>query len=152
MSSSQLCHFSFCEVQVLLLILIWVDSDTFAVVVKGSSDICSDVRQFGANKRNSQYRMDVIMTNWKYLFAYQGIILNLSAGKIILVHQNRHFFALLDRREVGIIMRRDLLVIGSFSTTQIKSLSSCTIYHCLVRTRINELVAFLVLMPRVVIK
>ena len=77
------CHFSFCEVQVLLLILIWVNSDTFAVVVKGSSDICSDVRQFGVNNLNSQCRMDVIMTNWKYLFAYQGIILNLSAGKIV---------------------------------------------------------------------
>ena len=65
------------------MVLIWVDSDTFAVVVQGSSDICSDVRQFGVNNRNSQYRMDVIMTNWKYLYAYQGIILNLSAGKIV---------------------------------------------------------------------
>ena len=101
------------------------------------------------NKRNSQCRMDVIITNWKYLFAYQGIILNLSAGKIVRVHQNRHLFALLDKREVGIIMRSDLVVIGSLSVTQIKRLSSCTIYHCLVRTRINELVAFLV---RIVIK
>ena len=49
------CHFSFCGVQVLLLILIWVDSDTFAVVVKGSSDICSDVRQFGVNILNIEW-------------------------------------------------------------------------------------------------
>ena len=90
------------------------------------------------------------MTNWKYLFPYQGIILNFVSWEDSSFHQNRHFFAFLDRREVGIIMRRDLLVIGSLSTTQIKSLSSCT--NCLVRTRINELVVSLLLLISVVIK